>query len=54
MFGKEQPKVVTDKEVGDFVADLAKEGMKELSQEVLGDGMAFDSEELSGQSETED
>lgn len=31
MFGKEQPEVTTDDEVGDFVKSLQEEGMKELN-----------------------
>ena len=37
MFGKEQPDVVTDDDVGNFVKQLHQEGVKEIETFILGE-----------------
>ena len=51
MFGKEQPDVVTDEDVGDYIKELQREGTTEVNQFIMEDpeeeedGLDRDSEE---------
>ena len=56
MFGKEQQDVVTDEEVGDYIAELHQEGAQELNNFILGedDEMARDSTNPSTRTQDKD
>lgn len=49
MFGKEQPDVVSDKDVGEYIDQLRKEGMREIELEML-DSDSENGSELVGDS----